>query len=415
VADLSAQSNTLILNEQKLNRDRMNLTNTIISAPQDGLVVYAISEGHFSSESLIEGGATVRNRQELIKLPDLSRMKVVIKVHESHINMIRPGLPAYVVLDSAPDQRFAAVVEKVAPLPNTQDRWANPNLKVYNTDVYLTDPIPNVKPGVSAKAEIIITNIADTLSVPIQTVTTYKGMQVVYTVNGAKPEPKPVETGMYNTKFIEITQGLKEGDRVLLSPPFDLQEKDLEGAVLADEEKSRVAKSNAPPRAVLPLNGQAQEPQREGTLRGETPRSGSALAAGLPGESASAGAGSREGRGRSGGPNREELMKQYDKNGDGELDESEREAMRTALTARFGGQGRGGQRMDREEMLKRFDKNGDGELDESERAAMRESFGGARTNRAERPREGGESPRRATSGDSPARSGSGNGEGGRAP
>ena len=108
-------------------------------------------------------------------------------------------------------------------------------------------------------------------------------------------------------------------------------------------------------------------------------------------------------------------MKQYDKNGDGELDESEREAMRTALTARFGGQGRGGQRMDREEMLKRFDKNGDGELDESERAAMRESFGGARTNRAERPREGGESPRRATSGDSPARSGSGNGEGGRAP
>jgi len=423
-ADLTAQSNTLVFSKEKLLRDRMNFTNTTILAPQDGLVVYAISEGHFSSESLIEAGATVRNRQELIKLPDLSRMKVVVKVHESHINMIRPGLPAYVVLDSAPDQRFAAVVEKVAPLPNTQDRWANPNLKVYNTDVYLTEPIPNVKPGVSAKAEIIITNIANTLSVPIQTVTTYKGMQVVYTVNGAKQEPKPVETGMYNTKFIEITQGLKEGDRVLLSPPFDLQEKDLEGAVLADEERSRVAKSNAPPRAALPLNGPAQQPSRDG----ETPLDGGAFAGGGPRESAGTGTANRDAGGRGGGFNREELMKQYDKNGDGELDESEREAMRAAMAARFGSSGgpararegaqgerQGQPRFNREEMLKQYDKNGDGELDETERAAMRESFGGGRTNRADRPRGDGESPRRGTSGDRPARSEGGNGEGGRAP
>ncbi len=51
-----------------------------------------MSENQFSSESLIEGGAVVRNRQELIKLPDLSRMKVTVKVHESHVNMIRPGI-----------------------------------------------------------------------------------------------------------------------------------------------------------------------------------------------------------------------------------------------------------------------------------------------------------------------------------
>jgi len=414
-ADLSAQSNTLTLSEAKLARDRKNLTNSIIRAPQEGLVVYAVSDSHFSSESLIEGGATVRNRQELIKLPDLSRMKVNIKVHESHISMIQPGLPAFVVLDSMPDQRFAAVVEKVAPLPDTQARWGNPNLKVYNTDVYLTEPIPNVKPGVSAKAEIIVTNIANVLSVPIQAITTYKGMQVAYVVDGAKTEPRPVEAGMFNTKFIQITQGLKEGDRVLLSPPFDLQEKDLEGAVLADGEKSKVAKTNLPPQGVLSRDSRARRQPANGARADELLPNGGAPAAGLPGESAGAATGNREGRGRSGGPNREELMKQYDKNGDGELDESEREAMRTAMAARSDGPGRGGQRVNREEMLKRFDKNGDGELDESERTTMREALGASRTNRTERPRESGEGPRRAASGDSPARSGSGNGEGGRAP
>jgi HlyD family secretion protein len=90
VADLLTQSNTLTLNQKKLDRDRKNLDATKIYAPQDGLVVYNVSENRFSSESLIEEGATVRNRQELIKLPDVSRMKVTVKVHESHVNMITP-------------------------------------------------------------------------------------------------------------------------------------------------------------------------------------------------------------------------------------------------------------------------------------------------------------------------------------
>ncbi|HOS74612.1 MAG TPA: efflux RND transporter periplasmic adaptor subunit, partial [Verrucomicrobiota bacterium] len=231
-ADLITQSNTLALSEQKLERDKKNLAATIIRAPQDGLVVYPVSDSHFSSESLIEGGAIVRNRQELIKLPDLSRMKVVIKVHESHVNMIRPGLPAFVMLDSMPDERFRGVVEKVAPLPDTQSRWGNPNLKVYNTEIYLTDTLPNVKPGVSAKAEIIVTNIAGAISVPIQAIATYQGQPAAYLVHGHRSEPRPVEVGMFNTKFIEITKGLKPGDRILLSPPFEAREKDLEGSVL---------------------------------------------------------------------------------------------------------------------------------------------------------------------------------------
>jgi HlyD family secretion protein len=292
-ADLNAQSNTLVLGELKLARDRRNLTNTIIRAPQDGLVVYAVSDSHFSSESLIEGGATVRNRQELIKLPDLSRMKVNIMVHESHINTIQPGLPAFVVLDSLPDQRFAGVVEKVAPLPDTQARWGNPNLKVYNTEVLLTEPLPNVKPGVSARAEIIITNIANALSVPIQAVTTYKGKQVVYVMNGAKSEPRLVETGMYNTKSLEITQGLKEGERVLLSPPFELQEKDLDGGVLADDEKR-----NAPAAKVLPA-GAGGAGERSGDAR-------------RPGT----------------GPGREDTGEASHQDGDEERDENQRDAPR---------------------------------------------------------------------------------------
>ena len=419
-ADLISQSNTLALNLKKLERDRGNVEATRRLAPQDGLVVYAMTENRFSSESLIEEGAVVRNRQELIKLPDTSRMKVTIKVHESHVGLVQAGQPAFVKLDSVPDQRFRGVVQKVALLPDSQARFGNPNLKVYNTEVIITDPLPGVKPGVSAQAEIIVTNISNALTVPLQAVTTLKGRQVVYVKQGDSVVPVHVQVGMFNTKFIEILSGLEEGNRVLLTPPFDTQEDDLEGAVVAEDEKVKAA-TNAPPRLTPPptLDGDAESESRTRVRPGSDSENGSGPArrGPRPDESTDASDGGRRGPRLAmadgaaplgGGPaapdadpaggrprvNFEELTKQYDADGDGKLNEAEQEKMRTAMQARFGAPGgQGAQRGNREEMVKRFDTNGDGEIDEDERAAMRASFGnrgggaggerGARPNRGE--------------------------------
>lgn len=411
-ADLLSQSNTLALNEKKLERDRKNLDATRKSAPQDGLVVYAMSENRFSSESLIEEGAVVRNRQELIKLPDTSRMKVTIKVHESHVGLVQAGQPAFVKLDSIPDQRFAGVVQKVALLPDSQARFGNPNLKVYNTEIVITDSLPpEVKPGVSAQAEIIITNISNAVTVPLQAVTTLKGRQVVYVQKSGKHVPVPVEVGMFNTKFIEVTSGVSEGDRVLLSPPFDTEQEDLEGSFLTEQEKAKAA-TNAPPRpapAAAPAgpdmtqSGPPERPARGGDGPSRARPAGDAAQFAAVERTSGPDAPSPGGPG---GFNPEAMLKQYDKDGDGELNEEEREAMRTAMQARFGRSG--GQRPNREEMLKRFDKNGDGELDEEERTAMRESFGGGRGGsgrsgrREQRPDAGGEQGPAARGAEQPA-------------
>jgi HlyD family secretion protein len=249
-ADLLTQNHTLELSRRKLERDRANLDGCRILARQDGLVVYAASNNRFSSESLIEEGAVVRKRQELIKLPDISRMKVTIMVHESHIGMVRTGQTAFVKLDSIPDQRFRGVVQKVAILPDSQARFGNPNLKVYSTEIVITDPLPEVKPGVSAQAEIIITNVSNTFPVPVQAVTTLRGRQVVYAQAGKRAVPIPVQVGMFNTRFIEVTSGVQAGDRILLSPPFDSYEKDLEGSIL---EATRVPQVTAVQRAPGPI------------------------------------------------------------------------------------------------------------------------------------------------------------------
>lgn len=235
-ANLRTSQRALELTHEKLKELKQQLENSKIKAPQDGLVVYASSSYGDRGQMLIEEGAQIRQRQEIIKLPDVSQMVVEIRVHESHVLQIRPGLDAYVTVDSLPDRRFKAKVTKVAVLPNSQDRWMNPNLKVYSTDVLIEEDLPDLKPGASARAEIIVTNLVNALTVPLQAVTTVKGRQVCYVQNGKEAVAVPVVVGNFNDQFIEIRSGLKEGDQVALTPPAGGGE-DLEpgGSVLSTE------------------------------------------------------------------------------------------------------------------------------------------------------------------------------------
>lgn len=235
-ANVRTSQRALELTADKLKELKQQLENSKIKAPQDGLVVYASSSFGDRGQMLIEEGAQIRQRQEIIKLPDVSQMIVEIRVHESHVLQIHPGLDAYVTVDSLPDRRFKAKVTKVAVLPNSQDRWMNPNLKVYSTDVLIEEELPDLKPGASARAEIVVTNLVNALTVPLQSVTTVKGKQVCYVQKGNDLVPTHVTVGNFNDQFIEIRSGLKEGDEVALTPPSAAAEDmDLSGSVLSTE------------------------------------------------------------------------------------------------------------------------------------------------------------------------------------
>jgi HlyD family secretion protein len=344
MADVATQKSTLELNKTKLERDMKQLAATKIHAPQDGLVVYSTGGGggggRFSNESMIEEGAVVRNRQELIKFPDVSQMKLQVRIHESHINQVHVGQVAFIVLDSMPDQRLRGVVNKVGILPDGSSRWSNPNLKVYATEILVTDQLPDIKPGVSARAEVIITNLQDVLTVPIQAVSTRKGQQVVFLAS-APTQPVKVSVGMYNTKFIEITSGLNDGDRVLLAPPFDPDEKDLGGAILADGEAVPAGATNKLKLPTRKRDGNGNNRESSGRPRGGGDGGNLGASGNGPGTGGDPAGGGR--RGGSGGSrtNFQEMLKQFDKNGDGQLDETERAAMRERFPG-GGGRLRGG-------------------------------------------------------------------------
>ncbi|MBM3837936.1 MAG: HlyD family efflux transporter periplasmic adaptor subunit [Verrucomicrobia bacterium] len=180
------------------------------------------------TSGVIEEGAMVRQRQELIRLPDVSKMLAEVKIHESRVRQVHPGMPAYVRVETLPGRRFKGTVRRVAILPDTQASWVSPDTKVYATDVLIDEELPELKPGVSARAQIIITNLTQVLSVPIQAVTTFNGEHVCYVKKGSGVSPISVKTGWFNDQLIEVSSGLKEGDLVLLAPTTDEEHLDPE-------------------------------------------------------------------------------------------------------------------------------------------------------------------------------------------
>ena len=322
-ADYNSAEKTLELSKTKLAKMKEQFKATKLYAPQDGLVVYAASSSRYSSESMIEEGAQVRLRQELIKIPDTSQMKVEVKVHESHVGQVEEGLDAWVVLDSMPDKQFKGKVTKVGLLPDAQSRWGNPNLKVYSTEILIEDKLPDVKPGVSARAEIIVSTLKNVLTVPIQAVTTLKGKQVCYVSNFRGPKPAEVEVGLYNNKFIEIRTGLKAGDRVMLAPPLSV-EADLAGGIVDEDTPISESSIDKRPAKKKPEGGgKPDRKQGRGSDGGEGGRSG--------------GGGSEA--------QRKKMMERFDKNGDGKLDDAEREALKKQFSGGGGGRD-GGKRGD---------------------------------------------------------------------
>ena len=259
---MNTKQKTLDLQQTRLQQMKEQLNLTKIFAPQDGLVIYASSSSP-GSGILIEEGATVRQKQDLIKLPDISQMLVEVRVHESHVQKIKPGLSAYVTIDSIPDRQFKGTVRKVGVLPDSTSRYYNPNLKVYATEVLIEDGLPqDLKPGISGRAEIIITNLVNVLTVPIQAVTTVKGRQVCFVEKGSSHVAVPVEAGLYNDRLIEIRSGLEEGQRVLLSPQSASDNIDLSGSIVANEEKKNEA-TNAAAEVSSKTNGDSAAPAAE--------------------------------------------------------------------------------------------------------------------------------------------------------
>jgi len=222
-AELKARQAEDLRQKDKLKKFQEQIERTKIFAPADGLVIYATSAqggGFRRNVEPLQEGQDIRERQELIYLPTANSSNAEISIHESNLKKVMVGQPVVVIVDALPGRKFSGRVNQIAPLPDAQSLWMNPDLKVYATKIFLDKNDGAIRTGMSCQVEIVIENHAKVMFVPVQAVLRIAGTPTVYVRNDSEFKPRAVETGLDNNRMIHVIKGLEPGDIVLLTPPL---------------------------------------------------------------------------------------------------------------------------------------------------------------------------------------------------
>ncbi|HEY0982540.1 efflux RND transporter periplasmic adaptor subunit [Schlesneria sp.] len=302
VAELRARELTYEVESKKYERLVAQIKACKIYATQDGQVVYAnIRDGRPTENVMIDVGVAVRERQPIINLPDLDSMKVNARIHESRISMVRPGMSAIVKIDAYPEETFHGEVDSVASVPSSTGGFGS-TTREYDAVVRITDSsdkVNKLRPGLTASTEILVERREDVLQIPLQANLSFGAKQYVFAANGRKVELRAVKVGKSNANFLEILDGLTEGEGVVMNPQSNFKKEisDLE-AELAKElgkEGPKLPEGLTPPKSDAP-----------GVSPGQPGQPGSGPLASLGGPGGASGAVEAAERPVAGGPPRGE-------------------------------------------------------------------------------------------------------------
>lgn len=217
------------------------LAGCVIRASQTGLVAYGGANTDYYSSRYYDGiteGATLKTGQPIITIPDMSKLGVEVKIHESHIKKIELGQKVYITAESVPDKTLVGRIAKVAVLPDSNASRYNPTLKVYPATIEIEGTHEFLKPGMSAKVEIIVDELEDVVYAPVQSVFVENGKHFVFVKTLGGYDRRVVEIGAHNNDFVQLRKGVDEGDLVLLKMPDDYEPEQVD--------KSRIARESAP-------------------------------------------------------------------------------------------------------------------------------------------------------------------------
>jgi HlyD family secretion protein len=215
--------------EQKVAKTRYDLEDTqrIMSL----LTLRAPSEGMVSLlPNFRAGGPMSRTAPEfrrgdrawsgagIAELPDLSSVRMALRVDEADRARLTVNGLARVRVDAVPDRELEGRIKEIS-LVATPDFTSFPPVRNFDVIVTLTESDPRLRSGMSATARLELDRIERTLLVPSNAVFERNGANIVYVVAGGSLEPRPVTIERRGRDRVALAAGVEAGTRIALQPP----------------------------------------------------------------------------------------------------------------------------------------------------------------------------------------------------
>jgi HlyD family secretion protein len=187
--------------EVVLNRARLAYERTMLTAPFDGVV----ANTNLSVGQRVSAGAT------LLQLVDVSPLHFQGEVDEADIDQIAVGMEAQVKLEALPGVRFNGVLNWIAPQGRNEG-----GISVYDVEIDLATTDPRLRPGMSADADILVSD-SGTLIVPNSFVyEDASGSFVEVLLPNGETQVRAVTLGARSENGVQIISGLHKGETIVL-------------------------------------------------------------------------------------------------------------------------------------------------------------------------------------------------------
>jgi HlyD family secretion protein len=254
------------------------LSKTVIQSPSDGSI---------SSLPARLGERVVGTSQfagtEVMRIADLSNMEAQVNVNENDVVNVKVGDTARISVDAYPDRKIAGVVREIASTATTNNAGTQEEVTNFVVKIRVTDRSVQLRPGMSATADIETSTVQNAVAVPIQSVTVRstdstkspeelekaraagnvqegdnradvtneilekqkarelrdKLQRVVFIKKGEKVEMRKVETGIADTTYVEIKNGVKPGEEVVAGSYTAISRRLKDGSKVAIEKQGK--------------------------------------------------------------------------------------------------------------------------------------------------------------------------------
>lgn len=199
-AALKVQEAALSLAQAKMDKTR-------IKAPFAGIVgIRSVSIGDY-----------VKEGQDLVNLEDIAALKIDFRLPESYLGQLRTGQNLEVASDALPGRQFAAVLDAINPLVEAGGRAISLRARLPNGEGRL-------RPGMFVRLRLILARRENVLLIPEQAVIPDSKAPYVYRVVDGKAVRAPIVTGLRRDAQVEVVEGLRSGDEVVVAGQLKLRE-----------------------------------------------------------------------------------------------------------------------------------------------------------------------------------------------
>ncbi|TWE08396.1 HlyD family secretion protein [Neobacillus bataviensis] len=197
----------LVASGEKVNKGDELMTFTDGSDP-----ITAAAAGKITTVS-VSAGDSVTSGQVLAHVTDYSGLQTAVQIDELDISKIQKGQPVNLKVSAFPDEKYTGKVTDIS-----KEGISSNGISTFTVTITI-DKIANLKVGMSVEASILTKSKQNAIYVPLDAVYTSNGKKYVNVVSSDDPSSstkKTVSTGIANEDYVEITEGISEGETVLL-------------------------------------------------------------------------------------------------------------------------------------------------------------------------------------------------------